>query len=113
MDSDSKYVGTWERKYTGGMKHWPIFLALAMVMWILTAMSVYLHFSGRLTDSIWLSLGLPLMITCAIPLNMFFDRRRLRLCREKEGKCLLCGYDLRASPDRCPECGTPKLAPKP
>ena len=51
-----------------------------------------------------------LFLTMLVTTNVLLARRILRLRMQQQrrqlGQCLVCGYDLRASPNRCPECGT-------
>ena len=41
----------------------------------------------------------------AVPCMLALKREWIRRHRKRHGLCLGCGYDLRESRDRCPECG--------
>ena len=60
---------------------------------------IFLHARGMpaIYSPLW-----PLITLAVIPTAILWHRDRRTA---KPGHCVKCGYDLRASKDRCPECG--------
>jgi hypothetical protein len=64
-------------------------------------------------DWLYLPLLYPLLLLL-IPPWIQAGRFVFYLTRDRRGRCVHCGYDLRGSPGACPECGhMPRLSPVP
>jgi hypothetical protein len=64
--------------------------------------------SSRTLLSVHVSIWLIAFLSALPPVVLRISGRRGRLQRRRaaRGLCVVCGYDLRGSAERCPECGT-------
>ena len=61
--------------------------------------------SGAVSHHVYVYAGVfPLLAPALLP-SLWLLRRVRRRRRRRRGLCPACGYDVRASPGRCPECG--------
>jgi hypothetical protein len=60
--------------------------------------------SWSIQRSIVLPYWLPCLLTAITP-TIWLRARLVRSGRKRRGFCVSCGYDLHATPERCPECG--------
>jgi len=77
--------------------------------WSVPGVLAFRHYDGRRFS---MSLTLVSLWSLAVVAGAWPAWRALRWLRIRNdpriagGLCETCGYDLRATPDRCPECGT-------
>jgi hypothetical protein len=65
-------------------------------------------FSAVVVQSWWVALLLAFPLVCRV--SLVLRRRMAGRSRRLRGLCPACGYDVRASPSRCPECGAVVVA---
>jgi hypothetical protein len=82
-------LGMWKKDFTAKWEAWGFGYYAYRHLWRVIAVPFYF-----------------VTVIAATPVVICHLLYRRHGKRVREGRCLSCGYDLRASKDKCPECGT-------
>lgn len=101
---DVMYIANWpgEPEFFFGRRDANVMYATRYGKRFLGFGSAAQHNGGRYVNTPYWFLVACCLAVAALAARSWRRRRRVLL----EGRCKECGYDLRATPDRCPECGT-------
>jgi hypothetical protein len=65
------------------------------------------HLVGQIAEGVLIIAGSLQFLGAIVWTTWIIRKYRRELKRAREGLCMYCGYDLRQSKERCPECGEP------
>jgi hypothetical protein len=117
-------AATWRAaKRRRAIRGWLVSAGVVLLLW--AAAAVTIHFAVARDDDrsllLFLSVVIALVTLMALlPIDRAPDviwwvarsRQRARMRSLQQGRCLRCGYDLRSSPELCPECGHRRPSPE-
>ncbi len=104
-DPISRFEPRWATPFAflwmGGL----VAIAVARRMWP----EMVSYWDGVALAVLWIGCFIPF---AALAYTIAFLRRERLARAEDQGRCVHCGYDVRANPARCPECGA-EIAARP